>query len=313
MKSLSGIAPRASRAGTCRSRRVAAWLVAAGLSFGAAEAQIHIPFMDTPPAAPAAAPPPAEAPPTDLTPASPDKPKRHFHRGPPARAASVKPDPAGALGRVLKLNGRNGELRLERGDDGALRIVKYTLLGEVVSKPEQRCRIDIVADQPIAASAKGEPDGLARYSADIPACPLAFDIVSDGVLVPAQTNACVFAAADCQASPSGLWGPEAAELDKDPKAILKARAAADRSIQDSLREMEKRDKDAAASLAREQNDFAAERDDVCRDYAGEARLGFCASRLAQSRAALLARRAGEAEAAPAHAAPERKRRKNKAP
>ena len=114
-------------------------------------------------------------------------------------------------------------------------------------------------------------------------------------------------------SPSGLWGPEAAELDKDPKAILKARAAADRSIQDSLREMEKRDKDAAASLAREQNDFAAERDDVCRDYAGEARLGFCASRLAQSRAALLARRAGEAEAAPAHAAPERKRRKNKAP
>jgi hypothetical protein len=213
---------------------------------------------------------------------------------------------------VLKLNGRNGELKLERGVDGALRIVKYTLLGEVVSTPSQPCRIDIVADAPIEATPRGEPDGLPRYSAAIPACPLTFDVVSDAVLVPAQTDACVITAADCQASPSGLWGPDAAELDNDPKAVLKARAAADRSIQDSLREMEKRDKDAAASLAREQSDFAAERDDICRDYAAEQRLGFCASRLAQERAALLAKRAAEAGPAAAQR-PERKRRKKKPP
>ena len=41
-----------------------------------------------------------------------------------------------------------------------------------------------------------------------------------------------------------------------PKAISKARTAADRSIQDSQRALENRDKDAAASLAREQSDFA---------------------------------------------------------
>ena len=244
-------------------------------------------------------------------PAKPVERKTRPRRAAPAPVKLAAPDPESLAGKTLRLNGRNGELRLERGDGGALKIVKYTLLGEVVSKPEQQCRIDIVADEPIVAKAKGEPDGLARYGADILACPLTFDVVSDGVLVPAQTNACAFTAADCQASPSGLWGPEAAEIDKDPKAVSKARAAADRSIQDSLREMEKRDKDAAASLAREQNDFAAERDDICREYVAEARLGFCASRLAQSRAALLAKRAAEAGPAPSHAATEHKRRRKR--
>jgi hypothetical protein len=99
-------------------------------------------------------------------------------------------------------------------------------------------------------------------------------------------------------------------LDGDPKAISKTRAAADRAIQESLRRLIDKDKDAAASLAREENDFAAERDDICRDYSGESRLGFCASRLAEARAALLAKRA--ADAAPAHAEG-RKRHKKKAP
>jgi len=290
--------------------RLVASLLFFGLCVGAAQAQLNLPFL-TPTPAPAAAPPVA-APPTDLGPASPVKPKRRAHRAaaPVSAPALAAADPGSALGRTLKLNGRNGELRLERSDDGSLRVVKYALLGEVVSNPSQPCRIDIVADKPIEAVAKGEPDGLPRYSADIPACPLAFDVVSDGVLVAPQTNACVFSEADCQASPSGLWGPEAAEL--DAKTVSKARAAADRSIQDSLRVMEKRDKDAAASLAREQNDFAAERDDTCRDYAGETRLGFCASRLAQSRAALLSRRAADAGPAPREAAAGHKRLKKKA-
>ena len=290
--------------------RLMAYILVFGLGVGVAQALFNLPFL-TPTPAPAAA-PAAAASPTDVNPASPVKPKRRAHRAaaPVSAPAVAAADPASAIGRTLKLNGRNGELRLERGDDGSLRIVKYALLGEVVSSPSQPCRIDIVADKPIEAVAKGEPDGLPRYSADIPACPLAFDVVSDGVLVAPQTNACAFAAADCQASPSGLWGPEAAEL--DAKAVSKARAAADRSIQDSLRVMEKRDKDAAASLAREQNDFAAERDDTCRDYAGETRLGFCASRLAQSRAALLSRRAADAGPAPREAAAGHKRLKKKA-
>lgn len=172
--------------------------------------------------------------------------------------------------------------------------------------------IDIVADTPTPAVSKGEPDGLPRYFADIAACPLTFDIVSDAVLVPAQTNACVFTAADCQASPSGLWGPEAAELEKDPKAISKARADADRSIQDSLKNLVAHDKDAAAALAREENDFAAERDETCRDYAANSRLGFCASRLSQARAALLGKRAAQAGPPPAVAAGHKRHKKKPA-
>jgi hypothetical protein len=213
-------------------------------------------------------------------------------------------DPDALLDKPLKLNGRNGELELTRDGGGALKLVKYTLLGEVVSKPAQACRIEIVVDAPIALLPQGEPDGLPRYSAAVPACPLTFDITDGAVLVPAQANACVFSAADCQASPSGLWGPEAADLDKDARAISDFRAAADRSIQDSLKALEKRDKDSVASLEREQNDFAAGRDDICHDYAGESRLGFCASRLAQSRAALLAKRVGVEE-------PEKRKRRKK--
>ena len=176
----------------------------------------------------------------------------------------------------------------------------------MISRPAQACRIDIVADKPIEAVSKGEPDGLPRFGADIPACPLTFDVVDGAVLAPAQANACVFSAADCQASPSGLWGPAAGDL--DPKSIQKSRAAADRAIQDSLRDLETRDKDAAASLSREQSDFAAERDELCHDYAGETRLGFCAAELAQSRAALLAKRAADAGPAPV----ERRRRRKQA-
>ena len=100
-----------------------------------------------------------------------------------------------------------------------------------------------------------------------------------------------------------------AELEKDPKAISRTRALADRSIQDSLRVMEKRDKDAAASLARDQSDFAAERDELCHAYAGESRLGYCAARMAEGRAALLTMRAKEAGAVPAEKAVHKRKKK----
>ena len=281
-------------------KRMTALAAVFSLGAGAAWAQLALPgasFGDAPPADVAA-------------PAKIAKPKTHFHRV-PAKPVTLEP----AFGRVLRLNGRNGDLTLERGDDKSLRIVKYTLLGEVVSNPSQQCRIDIVADKPIAATLQGEPDGLKRYGADIPACPLTFDIVGDGVIVPAQANACVFSAADCQANPAGLWGPEVGDLEKDAKIISRDRADADRAIQDSLRALAGRDKDAPAELSRDSSDFNAFRDDVCQNYAGERRIGFCASRLAQARAAQLARRvaaAGPSSEAKPHYNPH-KRRKKKEP
>ena len=263
-------------------------LAAAALSGGAAFAQLTLPGAA-----------PGEAPRETSSAAPADAPAKPNHR---AHRAATSGGPAGALvadpaaldGKTLRQNGRNGELRFARGADGKLQIVKFSLAGEVISNPAQRCKIDIVADKPLDATPQGEPDGLPRFAATIPACPLSFDVVAGGVLAPQQANACVFAAADCQASPSGLWGPESADLEKDPRAIGHARALADRSIQDSLKELVRRDKDAAASLARQESDFAAERDDLCHDYAGETKLGFCASRLQQTRAALLIKRLSEA-------------------
>lgn len=268
--------------------RILAILAAAALTGGGAVAQLALPGAVDAPAvdAPAA------------------KSKHHArHSG---GSFTLAADPARLDGKTLKQNGRNGELRFAKDADGKLRIVKFSLLGEVISNPAQRCRIDIVADQPLDATPQGQPDGLPRFAASIPACPLSFDIVADGALAPSQSNACAFVAADCQASPSGLWGPDPADLEKDPKAVARNRAAADRSIQDSLHILERRDKDAAPSLAREQSDFAAEREEVCRDYAQESNLGFCASRLQQSRAALLAKRL--AEAGPAKARVSKRKR-----
>jgi len=280
-------------AGIARMRRLLAAVALAALASGPARGQLALPGASL--ATPAPSKTDGEAKPAR---------RRHSHR---VEAARLEANPAALIDKPLKLNGRNGELKLARGDDKALKIVKYVLLGEVVSNPAQQCRIDIVAAAPIEAVPQGEPDGLPRYSAAIPACPLGFDIVDGAVLVPAQTDACVFTAADCQASPSGLWGPDVAELDKDPKAISKLRASADRTIKASLRALERRDRGAAASLGREQSDFSAARDDVCHDYVAESRLGFCASRLAQARAALLAKRVAEAADTP----PKHKRGKKK--
>jgi hypothetical protein len=268
-----------------------AWLTAALLLTEGASAQLALPGApadDAPAASDSAAPAPV---------------KHRAHRKTVA-APALASEPASIEGHELRQNGRNGDLQFESGDN-ALKITKFTMLGEVVSDPSKACRIDIVSEQPIEATAKGSPDGLPRYSADIAACPLTFDIVDGAVLVPAQSNACVFSAADCQASPSGLWGPQPAEM--DPKAISKLRATADRSIQDSLRDLEKHNQDATATLAREESDFSAERDEVCRAYAEEARLGFCSSRLEQSRAALLAKRA--VEAGPVPDKPSKRKRK----
>ncbi len=274
-------------------------LLASALSGGAAFAQLSLPGAASGDAPAAGALP-------DTTPAPATRSKHRARRAAGAAAGALVADPAGLDGKTLRQNGRNGELRLAKGPDGKLTIAKFTLEGEVISHPAQRCRIDIVADKPLDLTSQGAPDGLPRFAAAIPACPLAFDVAADGVLAPPQANACVFAVADCQASPSGLWGPEAADLDKDARAVARARALADRSIQESLHELVRRDKDAAASLTRQESDFAAERDDLCHDYSGEARLGFCASRLQQTRAALLVKRLSEA--GPAKAAARRRKK-----
>jgi hypothetical protein len=197
--------------------------------------------------------------------------------------------PASAVaGRTLRLNGADGQLVLSERGKG-LRIDKLSLAGEVISEPARKCLIDIVGDAPIETRSLGRPDGLARYEAQVPACVFTFDILDGAVLVPAQNAACVFQAADCQASPSGLWGPDGAGPADDSKALARQRSHAEAAALRSLHAIAARLKGRpeADDVVHADSDWAARQTEICRGYAQEALSGYCASRMAQARAALL--------------------------
>ncbi len=186
------------------------------------------------------------------------------------------------------LNGGAGLLQLS-GQGQTLQVDKLSLAGEGVSDASQHCVVNIVGEKPIAATSDGRPDGLERYEVDVPACPFAFDVLDGAVLVPSQITACVFKAADCQTSPSGLWGPDGGSLDADVAAIGKRRTQAENATARALHELEELAKDNAdaANLLKEQGGFAGERDDICRDYVKESAHGFCAASVTAAHAALL--------------------------
>jgi hypothetical protein len=244
---------------------------------------------------------------------SPNKPRK-----PPAPPASYAPPAATAvIGRSVLLNGASGEMQFS-GRADALRIDRLTLLGEVISSPAQQCRIDVGGGGPIEVKSLGKPDGLLRFAADVPACPFEFDILDEAVLVPAQLGACVFKAADCQASPSGLWGPAGGALEKEAKLIERARARAEAAAAANYRTLEGRlnDPAKASELAREQSRFIADRQDICRNYARESVHNFCATRLTEARAAFLKARIDEASPAaitPDKPAPKHKHKPRPAP
>ena len=188
------------------------------------------------------------------------------------------------------LNGKSGLLQIS-GDDKSVTIDKLQLVGEGVSDSSQRCVVDIVGETPIEATNVGRPDGLERYEAKVPACPISFDVLGGAVLVPTQITACVFKAADCQTAPGGLWGPDGASLVGDAAKIVKERAAAEKAMGKILHTIEDRagDSTQAADLVRDQNAFAGQRDELCRDYAKESVHGYCALRVTEARVALLRR------------------------
>jgi hypothetical protein len=208
----------------------------------------------------------------------------------PAPAAGV----ASLIGRPLMLNGKSGLLQIS-GDDNAIIVEKLQLAGEGVSDSTQRCLLDIVGETPIEATNIGRPDGLERFEAKVPACPIAFDVLDGAVLVPAQITACVFKAADCQTTPGGLWGPEGASLVGDAATIVKERAEAERTMGKILHIIEDRAEDSprAADVVRDQKGFAGQREELCRDYVKESIHGYCALRVTEARAALLRTRLDE--------------------
>ena len=219
---------------------------------------------------------------------------------------------ASLAGRPLMLNGKAGLLQIS-GDDKSVTVDKLQLAGEGVSNSSQRCVVDIVGETPIEATNVGRPDGLERFEAKVPACPISFDVLDGAVLAPTQITACVFKAADCQTAPGGLWGPDGASLVGDAAKILKERAAAEKAMGKILHILDDRAESSpqAADLVRDQNGFAAQRDELCRDYAKESIHGYCALRVTEARVALLQTRLDELGPATASKAASVKSKKTK--
>ena len=228
--------------------------------------------------------------------------------GKPTAEAGV----ASLVGRPLMLNGKSGLLQIS-GDDKAITVEKLQLAGEGVSDSSQRCVVDIVGETPIEATNVGRPDGLERFEVKVPACPISFDVLDGAVLVPTQISACVFKAADCQTAPGGLWGPEGGPLVGDAAKIVKERAEAEKTMGKLVRAIEDRSENnaQAADLVRDQNGFAAQRDELCRDYAKESLHGYCALRVTEARTALLQARLDELSPATASKMTTEKGKKSK--
>jgi hypothetical protein len=258
-------------------------LVIGGLTLATApvRAQISLPGAapSQPAGAPASAPKPRESGSSAKAAKSGKAGKTAMKSAPGAESIDSSP---------LMLNGKAGLLQIS-GRGETLQIDKLSLAGEGVSDPAQRCILNIVGEKPIMAVSDGRPDGLERYHAEVPACPFSFDVVDGAVLVPGQITACVFKAADCQTSPSGLWGPDGTTLGADAAAIGKRRTEAENAMARALHALEERAKDNpdAAALVRDQSGFAGEREDICHDYVQETEHGFCAASVTAARAALL--------------------------
>jgi hypothetical protein len=226
--------------------------------------------------------------------------------------AAAAPGVASLVGSPLLLNGKTGLFQIS-GDDKMVTIDKLQLAGEGVSDPSQRCLVDIVGEKPIQATNVGRPDGLERFEADIPACPIAFDVLDGAVLVPPQITACVFKAADCQTSPGGLWGPDGSSLVDDAATVAKERAQAEKAMGKVLQGIQAlaQDSAAAANLMQDQTAFAGQRDETCRDYLKESVHGFCALQLTEARTALLEVRLAEFRAQGAKAKSDKAKKKPK--
>ncbi len=199
------------------------------------------------------------------------------------------------LGKPLKLNGTDGVMLLSKNGD-AIAVDKLVLSGESTADAGAPCTIEVRGDAPMSLKPIGKVGGLQHYAIGFPACPIEFDVLDKAVLVPQQNSACVFQAAACQASPSGLWGPDAASLKGSEKDIATRRKHADDALSAALKGLMKQNKgkDSDAVSADEET-FASSRDEICRGYDGETNFGFCASRLTMARAATLAARLAEAK------------------
>ena len=213
-----------------------------------------------------------------------------------AAAAIKAPTEDAVIGRDLALNGAHGRIEFARSADG-LSITRLTLDGDQISKPDDICRVDVVAGNPIATKPLGRPLGMLRFQVPLEACPFSFDVLEGAILANPLPQACVLKAADCKVDPSGLWGPHAASLGPERiKEIERGRPRAETTMRDNFRALLARTKGRVAvkAAASEQAGFSSLRATICRDYAKEDVHGFCALRMTEARSLALSVAVGQA-------------------
>jgi len=232
---------------------------------------------------------------------------------PPAKAKPVPmkaPSEESVLNHDLLRNGANGLIALGRqGKD--IDLLRLSLEGESISKPGELCHIDINEGLPIALRPLGRPEGLARYQADLPACPFSFDVLEGAVLVP-KGHACDFTAADCHVDPAGLWGPQGNTISPARvKEMEQARIRIEMDMRANYRVLlahAGKDKAAVKRIAGEQAGFSSERETLCHSYALESVHGFCALESTRARVLALLAQLGAVSDEPGELKPPRKKK-----
>ncbi|HMO28188.1 hypothetical protein [Enterovirga sp.] len=229
------------------------------------------------PAAPEA-PPPGEAP-KPRAPAAPVQ----------ARVVSLRvPTEDGVIGRELKQNGSSGSLKIERVGGGSDLRARMTLIGRRGQSVES-CSVQLEGK----LASEGRTEGLNRYKMDESGCAFSIDVFDDAVLVRGTGEACQFSAANCQADPAGLWGPDPGTLIPKARDYESARASADKAVRDNYKALVQRARpEAVRPIVAEQAAFSSDREITCRTYAREPQHSFCDARYSEGRAIMLAQRLG---------------------
>lgn len=193
------------------------------------------------------------------------------------------------VGKTLRLDGEGSAVEFSRsGAD--LQVAKLTLNGDRLSRSGESCKIE-VAGMPMKVVARESGSGLRRYQIEFPACAFSFDILDGAILVTNAGKACELKAADCRADPEGLWGTGASEFDpKKAEETLGSRARVEKTVRGNFRALydrNKKEKQIRDFVVREQAGFSSWREEICRSYARESEVGYCALRLTEARAIAL--------------------------
>lgn len=206
----------------------------------------------------------------------------------PPAAPPASPAETNLAGKTVFLNGGKSEMAFV-AHDKTVDLARLLLTGTKISDHRDECQVD-VAGMPLPLKPLGKAAGLSRFALPVPVCPLTFDVLNGAVFVSSEEPVCTFTEADCEASPGGLWGVPPGDIGPDQvKTIERERTQADRSLRAAYHGLVGSTKDRAAirGFASEQAGFSSRREEQCRDYIGESRHGFCASRLTQARATAL--------------------------